>query len=232
MPSPFISMSRRRSRLRRSSRLKTVAVVATVAAGAMVVPAVAAPHAFSSARVSPIAIAKKALRVATGANRTAKKALKVANQAPADNSVTSRKIADFNVTNADLAAAAVGSGKIANGAIQTADIGDGQVTGIKIANGSVSTADFSGANITGTITEPAGAIAANSCLTASVTMGGAQVGDAAFITFIGDVPAPSGLTFEVIKVSSPNFGTMRFCNPTNSGSPAFSNVGVRIITLH
>ena len=231
MPSPFISVARRRSRLRQSSRLKTVAAVAMVALLAMVVPAVAAPHAFSSA-MSPIAIAKKALRLATSANKTAKKALKVAKQPPADNSVTSRKIADANVTNADLATGAVGSGKIANGAIQTADIGDGQVTGIKITNGSVSTADFSGADITGTIHGDAGAVAANSCTTAPIDLGGAQVGDAAFITFIGNIPAPQGLTFEIIKVSSPDQGTIRFCNPTNAPSPAFSDVGVRIITFH
>ncbi|MEP6909932.1 MAG: hypothetical protein ABI896_05800 [Actinomycetota bacterium] len=197
----------------------------------MVVPAMAAPHAFSSA-VSPLAIAKKALKLAGGANKTANKALKIAKRAPADNSVTSRKIADSNVTNADLAAGAVGSGKIANGAIQTADIGDGQVTGIKITNGSVSTADFSGADITGAINGDAGAVPANSCVTAAITMGGARVGDAAFITFIGNTPAPSGLTFEIIKVSAPDQGTIRFCNPTNVASPAFSGVGVRIITLH
>lgn len=231
MQSPFISVARRRSRLRQSNRLKTVAAVAMVALLAMVVPAVAAPHAFSSA-TSPIAIAKKALRLATGANTTANKALKIAKRGPADNSVTSAKIADANVTNADLAPSAVGSGKIANGAIQTADLGDGQVSGIKITNGSVSTADFSGADITGTIFGLAGAVPANSCTTSSIDMGGAQVGDAAFITFIGNVPAPPGLTFEIIKVSSPDVGTMRFCNPTNSASVAFSDVGVRIITFH
>jgi hypothetical protein len=201
MPSPFISVARRRSRLRQSSRLKTVAAVATVALLAMVVPTVAAPHAFSSA-MSPIAIAKKALKLATGANRTAKQALKVAKRAPADNSVTSRKIAN------------------------------GAVTGIKITNGSVSTADFSGADITGAINGVAGAVPANSCTTLAIDLGGAQVGDAAFITFIGNTPAPQGLTFEVIKVSSPNQGTMRLCNPTNIASPAFSDVGVRVITFH
>jgi hypothetical protein len=201
MPSPFISVARRRSRLRQSSRLKMVAAVAMVALLAMVVPAVAAPHAFSSA-MSPIAIAKKALKLATGANRTAKQALKVAKRAPADNSVTSRKIAN------------------------------GAVTGIKITNGSVSTADFSGADITGTIHGDAGAVAAHSCITAAITLGGAQIGDAAFLTFIGNVPAPPSLTFEIIKVSAPGQGTLRFCNPTNGASPAFSNVGIRIITFH
>ncbi len=233
MPSPFITVSRRRSRIRQASRLKTFALVAVlvmVVLLGIVVPAVAAPHAFSS--VSPIAVAKRALRVATGANKTAKKALKVAKLAPADNSVTSNKIADANVTNADLAPGAVGSGKIANGAIKTADIGDGQVAGIKITNGSVSTADFSGADIAGTIHGDAGAVAANSCTTAAITLGGAQVGDAAFLTFVGSVPAPPGLTFEIIKISSPGQGTIRFCNPTNVASPAFDNVGIRVITFH
>jgi hypothetical protein len=233
MPSPFISVSRRRSRIRQSSRLKTftaVVVIGMVVLLGVVVPAVAAPHSFSS--VSPIAIAKKALRVATGANKTAKKALKIAKLPLADNSVTSAKIADSNVTNADLAPAAVGSGKIANGAIHTADIGDGQVTGLKITNGSVTTADLNVADITGTIQGVAGAVSANSCTTASITLGGAQVGDVAFLTFVGSTPAPPGLTFEIIKISSPGQGTMRFCNPTSSASPAFSNVGIRVITFH
>ncbi|MDX6505680.1 MAG: hypothetical protein QOG06_324 [Gaiellaceae bacterium] len=233
MPSPFISVSRRGSRIRQPSRLKkfsAVIVIGIVVLLAVVVPAVAAPHSLSS--VSPIAIAKRALRVATGANKTAKKALRIAKRPLADNSVTSAKIADSNVTNADLAPGAVGSGKIANGAIHTADIGDGQVTGIKITNGSVTTADLNGADIIGTIQGVAGAVAANSCVTSAITLGGAQVGDAAFITFTGSVPAPPGLTFEIIKISSPGQGTIRFCNPTNSASVAFSNVGIRVITLH
>jgi hypothetical protein len=251
MPSPFISVSRRRSRLRQSGGLRAGAAVAVVALLVGVVPAVAAPHAFSSA-VSSIAVAKRALKLATGANKTAKKALKVAKQGPANNSVTTKKIADSSVTNEDLAPGAVGSGKIANGAIrnedlapgavgsgkivngaiQTADIGDGQVTGIKITDGSVSTADLSGADITGAIHGDAGAIAAHSCTTAAIDLGGAHVGDAAFLTFIGDTPAPAGLTFQILKVSSTDHGTIRFCNLTNAASPAFSDVGIRVITFH
>ncbi len=265
MPSPFTSVSRKRSRLGQSRRLKTVAALAVVALFATVVPAVAAPHAFSSS-LSPIAIAKKALKLATGANKTAKSAnktaksadktaktaLATAKQGPADNSVTTNKIADANVTGADLAAGAVGPGKIAPGtigsddiaanaigpgkvaagAIQAADIGDGQVPGIKITDGSVTTADLSGADITETIHADAGAVPSHSCVTTVVDMAGARVGDAAFLTFVGTTPVPPGLTFELLKVSNPDSGTLRLCNPTSVASTAFSDVGVRIIALH
>jgi hypothetical protein len=47
----------------------------------------------------------------------------------------------------------------------------------------------------------------------------------------GDTPAPHGLTFQILKITSPNEGTMRFCKPTNSPSPALSGVGIRVLTF-
>ncbi|MBA3866984.1 MAG: hypothetical protein H0X42_11690 [Solirubrobacterales bacterium] len=58
-----------------------------------------------------------------------------------------------------------------------------------------------------------------------------KVGDALFLTFVGDTQVPQGLTFQLLKVNSPDNATIRFCNPTNAASPAFDNVGVRVIAL-
>jgi hypothetical protein len=240
MPSPFISVSRRRRRSAAPSRLTLVGVVAVVALLGMVVPALGGPRAFSSA--SPIAIAKKALKTARKANTKSNKALLRATRGPANESITSAKIANLTIKNEDISAGAIGSGKIANGAIGTADLGDGSVTNAKLADNSVgsgkivdksvSTADLDGADIHGSIHGDAGAVAAHSCVTADIVLGGARVGDVALLTFIGDTPAPPGLTFQILKVSSPGHGNIRFCNPTNAASPAFSNVGIRVLTFH
>jgi hypothetical protein len=93
------------------------------------------------------------------------------------------------------------------------------------------TAQVIGTNVTGTIHGDAAAVPAHDCTTADVLAGGAQVGELPVMGFVGDTPAPPGLTFQVLKVSSPGHATLRFCNPTNAASPAFSNVGVKIITF-
>jgi hypothetical protein len=269
MSSPFISVSRRR-RSAAPSRLTLVGVVAVVALLGMVVPALGGPRAFSAA--SPLSIAKKALKTARKANTKSNKALLRATRGPANESITSAKIANLTIQNEDISAGAIGAGKIANGAVGTADLGDGSVANGKLADGavtdakladgsvtnakladgavtnakladnsvgsgklvdhSISTADLNGADIRGTIHGDAGAVAAHSCVTADVLLGGAKVGDVALLTFIGDTPAPPGLTFELLKISSPGHGNMRFCNPTNAASPAFSNVGIRVLTFH
>ena len=249
MSSPFVSVSRRR-RSAAPSRLTLIGVVAVVALLGMVVPALGGPRAFSAA--SPLSIAKKALKTAKKANTKSNKALLRATRGPANESITSAKIANLTIQNEDISPGAIGTGKIANGAVGTADLGDGSVANGKLADGavtnakladnsvgsgklvdhSVSTADLNGADIRGTIHGDAGAVAAHSCVTADVVLGGAKVGDVALLTFIGDTPAPAGLTFELLKISSPGHGNLRFCNPTNAASPAFSNVGIRVLTFH
>jgi hypothetical protein len=88
-----------------------------------------------------------------------------------------------------------------------------------------------GADVTGTIHGDAGAVPAQSCTTSSVDAAGTEIGDVPVMAFVGNTPAPPGLTFQLLKVSSPGSVTMRFCNPTNVASPAFADVGVRIIAF-
>jgi hypothetical protein len=216
------------------SRLTTFGAVAVVALFGMVVPAFGGP--------SAISVAKKALKVANKANKKSTKAVLLATKGPKNESITSAKIANLTIKNEDISVGAVGSGKIANGAIRSVDVGDGQITNSKIADnaigtgkiadGSVSAADLSAADIHGTIHGDAGAVVSHSCLTAPITLGGAQVGDVVFFTFTGDTPAPPGLTFEIVKVTAPNEGNIRFCNVTDVPSPAFDNVGIRVLAIH
>jgi hypothetical protein len=88
-----------------------------------------------------------------------------------------------------------------------------------------------GTDVTGSINLTAGAIAAHSCLTTENDLTGARLGDLPVMAFVGDTPAPQGLVFEPIKINAPDHMTMRICNPTNSASPAGTNVGVRVLAF-
>jgi hypothetical protein len=88
-----------------------------------------------------------------------------------------------------------------------------------------------GTDVTSTLSLGAGAVPSHACTAFATTVTGAQVGDVAILGFVGAVAVPAGLTFQPLKVSSPDSMTLRICNPTNVGSPAAANVGVRIITF-
>ena len=142
------------------------------------------------------------------------------------NSVKSRNIAKNAVT----------SPKVKNGSLLSRDFKTGQLPagpqGPKGDKGDQGDrAQVIGTDITGTISEPAGAVAAHSCLSADVTVAGAQVGDVPVMAFIGGASAPGGLTFQPVKVTSPDNMTLRLCNPMPTASSAFTDVGVRIITF-
>jgi hypothetical protein len=203
------------------SRLTLVGVVAVVTLLGMVVPAMGGPKAFSAA--SPLSIAKKALK-------TAKKANKKSSIAPG--AIGAGKLANGAVGAADIGDGQVGNGKLADGSVTNGKLADNSVGTGKLVDHSVSTADLNGADIHGTIHGDAGAVASHSCPTSDIVLGGAQVGDVALLTFIGDTPAPAGLTFQILKVSSPGHGNIRFCNPTDAASPAFTGVGIRVLTFH
>jgi hypothetical protein len=65
----------------------------------------------------------------------------------------------------------------------------------------------------------------------AASVAGAQVGDVPVMAFVGANAPPPGLTFQPLKVTSPDNMTLRLCNPTGSASSAFTDVGVRIITF-
>lgn len=136
------------------------------------------------------------------------------------NSVGSRQIRNNAVT----------SPKVKNGSLIAKDFKSGQLPrGPKGDKGD--RAQVVGADVTTTIHGDAGVVRPHSCTTASLPVAGAQVGDLPVIAFVGSTPAPPGLTFQAIKVDSPNDVTLRFCDPTDVASPPFSGVGMRVITF-
>jgi hypothetical protein len=147
------------------------------------------------------------------------------------NAVTTSNITDKAITGGKLADGAVTDSKLASGAIGVGKLAPNSVTGAEVAPGSLNTTDLAGIDFTGAIHGDAGAVAAHSCTTADIQLPGAEVGDALLLTFVGATPTPAGLTFQLLKVSSPGHGNIRFCNPTNVGSPAFDDLGVRVIAL-
>jgi hypothetical protein len=144
--------------------------------------------------------------------------------------ITGRNVKNSSLTGRDIKNSSLTTSDVKNRSLRAVDFKSGQLpAGPQGPKGD--TAQVIGTNITGTIHGDAGAVASHSCTTAELDAVGAQVGELPAIGFVGDTPAPPGLTFQPLKVGSPGHITLRFCNPTNTPSPAFSNVGVKIITF-
>jgi len=147
--------------------------------------------------------------------------------------ITGRNVKNSSLTGRDIKNSSLTTSDVKNRSLRAVDFKSKQLPagpqGPKGDKGD--TAQVIGTNVTGAIHGDAGAVLAHSCTPANVDAAGAQVGELPVIAFVGDTPAPQGLTFQLLKVSSPGEITMRFCNPTNADSPAFTNVGVKIITF-
>jgi hypothetical protein len=147
--------------------------------------------------------------------------------------ITGRNVKNSSLTGRDIKNSSLTTSDVKNRSLRAVDFKSKQLPagpqGPKGDKGD--TAQVIGTNVTGAIHGDAGAVLAHSCTPANVDAAGAQVGELPVIAFVGDTPVPEGLTFQLLKVSSPGEITMRFCNPTNADSPAFTNVGVKIITF-
>lgn len=147
--------------------------------------------------------------------------------------ITGRNVKNSSLTGRDIRNSSLTASDVKNHSLRAVDFKSKQLPagpqGPKGDKGD--TAQVIGTNVTGAIHGDAGAVLAHDCITADLLAAGAQVGELPVIGFIGDTPAPDGLTFQPLKVTSAGHINMRFCNPTNANSPAFSNVGVKIITF-
>jgi hypothetical protein len=132
---------------------------------------------------------------------------------------------------ANIIKGSLSSKDLANHAVTFRKLGGNSVHGVNVAKDSLTLANLLGADVTGTITLAAGAVAAHSCTSIALDTAGAAVGQVPLLAFVGATPAPPGLTFQVLKVTSPGHMLMRLCNPTNTSSPAATGVGVRVITF-
>jgi hypothetical protein len=147
--------------------------------------------------------------------------------------ITGKNVKNSSLTGKDIKNSSLTTSDVKNRSLRAVDFKRGQLPagpqGPKGDKGD--TAQVIGVNITGTIQGDAGAVPASSCTTADFGAAGAQVGELPVIAFVGNTPPPQGLTFQPLKVTSTGHMTLRFCNPTNAASPAFSDVGVKLITF-
>jgi hypothetical protein len=153
----------------------------------------------------------------------------VTSQKLANGAAISLKIANGAVSGSKVSGGAISSSKLADGAVSATKLAPGAVRSSKVLNDSLSLDDLVGADVSGSIN--VGPVAAHSCLTFSVDVTGAEVGQVPYMGFIGSHPAPPGMVFQILKVSSPDSATLRVCNVTDVESTAATNVGVRVITF-
>jgi hypothetical protein len=186
---------------------------------------------------APMLVALLALGIAVGggslvANASASAVHLITGKDVQNSSLTGKDVKDSSLTTADMKNGSLLSIDFKSGQLPTGAQGPKGDKGDKGDPGAPgSPAQIIGTDITGSISGPAGLVAAQSCLTSSVTVAGALVGDVPLLAFVGNVGAPAGLTFQVLKITASDQGILRYCNPSNTASPAFTNVGVRIITL-
>ena len=174
----------------------------------------------------------------------------------AANTVFSTDIVDGQVTTADLATDAVTTYKLRNGAVHTQDLDDAAVTGGKVLDDSLSSADLApssvasseiaNGSVTGTdIASHAvgqndidgtdhygnigvGGITNGQCITVTISIGGAEAGDAGILTTDG--PMPDGEVMYLQRVLADS-AQIKVCNLSGGSLPSLT-VPVRVLTFH
>ena len=165
---------------------------------------------------------------------------------PADGSVTTVKIADYNVaiagtgvTTAKIVDGAITSAKIENGTIEEADIANSAITSIKIANGTVTGTDIATGTITssnildgtiaaGDIADGAvttdkigtGTIVNNNIATNTIALG--KIAQLASKTILGNATAG---TANVVASPCTTFGFQMLAAADNTGGQAALGLG-------
>ena len=140
-----------------------------------------------------------------------------------------------NGTNATINGVAAGGAlsgtypnpSIANGAVGTGQLAGGSVTGAKVAAGSLTLSDFAVWSFHGT--QPAGSIAAGSCLGADVSGTGVTVAPGDLLMGWIDDTEP-GLTFNPLIVTQANTAHIRFCNDSGSNE-TFPTLNYTVIAV-
>ncbi len=141
-------------------------------------------------------------------------------------SLTADDLANNSVDASEIADASIDSGEIVNESLNASDLASGSVGTSEVSDNSLTLSDLLGANAAGSISYDLGA---NSCANLPLGVSGAQVGQAALLTFTGSV-SPGDVIFQPLRVTAANQATVRACN--QSSSPvSVSGLGVRVITF-
>jgi hypothetical protein len=142
-------------------------------------------------------------------------------------SVGAFKLQDGAVIATKLAPNSVTAGKLAPGAIVKGDLAANSVTGATIASGSVKLSDIDGIDETGAITFT---VPANSCSKIAYGVSGAKLGQAAFVTFTGNIAPSPKIVFGPLKVESTKLVSNNACN-FSSATITETGIGVRLVTF-
>jgi hypothetical protein len=116
---------------------------------------------------------------------------------------------------------------IANGAVGTDQLANGSVTDAKVAAGSLTLSDFAVWSFNGT--QPAGSVAAGSCLGTDVSGTGVTVAPGDLLMGWIDDTNP-GLTFNPLIVTQANTAHIEFCNDSGSNE-TFPTLNYTVIAV-
>lgn len=174
----------------------------------------------------------------------------------ASNSITSNRIYPGSVTNTDIGAGAVDGAKVLDnslgtndvatnslfgsdifdGTLTSADIGTSAVASSEIANGSIVSADIASHGIDQSRIDGTdhyggigvGGITSGRCTTVTISIGGAQPGDAGMLTTDGTLPDGEVMYLQRVLAGSAH---VKVCNLSGGDLPAVT-VNARILTFH
>lgn len=141
----------------------------------------------------------------------------VTNSKIATSAVSNSKIADGAITSSKFAANAVNAAAIANGAVGTSEIASDSITRSKIAGG------YSNGAISLNVS-------ANSCMTFTTSIPGAQVNDMVFFNLQSGASMPSNMMIQALRVTATDAVEMRACNFGNT-LQSTGNMPVYVLTL-
>jgi hypothetical protein len=174
----------------------------------------------------------------------------------AGNSITSNRIYPGSITNSDIGAGAVDGAKVLDnslgtsdvatnslfgsdifdGTLTSADIGTSAVASSEIANGSIVSADIASHGIDQSRIDGTdhyggigvGGISSGRCTTVTISIGGAEPGDAGMLTTDGTLPDGEVMYLQRVLSDSAH---VKVCNLSGGDLPAVT-VNARILTFH
>ncbi|QIG41672.1 hypothetical protein G5V58_01800 [Nocardioides anomalus] len=157
-----------------------------------------------------------------------------------DRSVTSAKVQDGtlggvdvldgSLTASDLASDAITATQLRDGSVGTSELQLGAVTGSQVADDSLSFADLASGGTAGSVSVPAGDVPDGQCEQKTLSIAGAETGDAVVFSVRGAVQP--GVFFVATQVSAPSTALVQLCNLSGTTMEAISGLPVRVLTFH
>ena len=119
------------------------------------------------------------------------------------------------------------SSEIATDAVQAQEVADNSLDSGEIINNSLTTDDIAGASVSGHISFSA--VANGRCTQASLSVGGAQVGEVPLIATAGALQ--NGIVLYAQRVESAGHVEADVCNFSGGAMTPISDLAVRVVTF-